>query len=112
LIPFLALDEMEFRRRFSGSPILRAKRRGFLRNVTIALGNLRSTVAVPALIGALGDREALVRGHAAWALGEIGCPDAMAHLARALENESDGEARDEIRAAIGALSDADRDASA
>ena len=111
LIPFLALDEMGFRRRFSGSPILRAKRRGFLRNVTIALGNLRSTVAVPALIGALGDHEALVRGHAAWALGEIGCPDAMAHLARALENECDGEARDEIRAAIGALSDADRDAS-
>jgi hypothetical protein len=34
----------------------------------------------------------------------------MAHLARALENECDGEARDEIRAAVGALSDADRDA--
>lgn len=110
LVPFLALDETEFRQRFSGSPILRAKRRGFLRNVAVALGNLRSAAAVPALIGAVNDGEALVRGHAAWALGEIGCSDALAHLERALENERDGEARDEIRAAIVALSDADGNA--
>jgi epoxyqueuosine reductase len=109
LISFLALDEREFRRRFSGSPILRAKRRGFLRNVAVALGNLKSTAAVPALIGALADDEALVRGHAAWALGEIGSADAIAPLERALESERDSETADEIRAAIVALSDADRD---
>src|ERR671914_1301045 len=71
LIPLLALDEAEFRRRFHGSPILRAKRRGFLRNVAVALGNSKSSEAVPALIGALDDNEPLVRGHAAWALGQI-----------------------------------------
>jgi len=109
LISFLALDEREFRRRFSGSPILRAKRRGFLRNVAVALGNLKSTAAVPALIGALADDEALVRGHAAWALGEIGSADAIAPLERALESERDSATADEIRAAIVALSDADRD---
>ncbi|MGN6735617.1 MAG: tRNA epoxyqueuosine(34) reductase QueG [Candidatus Binatia bacterium] len=109
LIPFLALDEREFRRRFSGSPILRAKRRGFLRNVAVALGNLKSTAAVPALIGALADHEALVRGHAAWALGEIGSAHAIAPLERALESERDSEAADEIRAAIVALSEADGD---
>ena len=109
LIPFLALDEREFRRRFSGSPILRAKRRGFLRNVAVALGNLKSTTAVPALIGALADDEALVRGHAAWALGEIGSADAIAPLERALESERDSAAADEIRAAIVGLSEADRD---
>ena len=36
LIPLLALNEEDFRQRFRGSPILRAKRRGFLRNVAVA----------------------------------------------------------------------------
>ncbi|HEY1235980.1 MAG TPA: tRNA epoxyqueuosine(34) reductase QueG [Candidatus Binatia bacterium] len=112
LIPFLALDEKAFRQRFSGSPILRAKRRGFLRNVAVALGNLRSTAAVPALIGALRDHEVLIRGHAAWALGEIGNRDATAHLERALESEQDSEARDEMVAAIAALNAADGDCNA
>jgi len=110
LIPFLALDEKEFRQRFSGSPVLRAKRRGFLRNVAVALGNLRSTTAVPALIGALRDQEALIRGHAAWALGEIGNRDATAHLERAFRSEQDSEARDEMGAAIAALNATDGDA--
>jgi len=110
LIPFLALDEKEFRQRFSGSPVLRAKRRGLLRNVAVALGNLRSTTAVPALIGALRDQEALIRGHAAWALGEIGNREATAHLERALKSEQDSEARDEMGAAIAALNAADGDA--
>lgn len=109
LIPFLALDEKEFRQRFLGSPILRAKRRGFLRNVAVALGNLRSATAVPALIGALRDQEALVRGHAAWALGEIGNRDAIAHLERALQSEQNSEARDEMAAAMAALNAECRD---
>ena len=107
LIPLLALDEKEFRQRFFGSPVLRAKRRGFLRNVAVALGNLRSTTAVPALIGALTDQEALIRGHAAWALGEIGNRNATPHLERALESEQDSEAREEMSAAIAALNAAD-----
>jgi epoxyqueuosine reductase len=108
LIPFLALDEKEFRQRFAGSPILRAKRRGFLRNVAVALGNLRSATAVPALLEALRDQEALIRGHAAWALGEIANPEAIAHLERALQSEQDNEVRDEMDAAINALNAADR----
>ena len=58
--------------RFEGSPIERAKRRGLLRNVAVALGNRGSPEAVPALAVALSDEEPLVRGHAAWALGRIG----------------------------------------
>jgi epoxyqueuosine reductase len=83
-----------------------------LRNVAVALGNLRSTAAVPALIGALRDHEVLIRGHAAWALGEIGNRDATAHLERALESEQDSEARDEMVAAIAALNAADGDCNA
>jgi epoxyqueuosine reductase len=103
LIPLLSLTEVEFRQRFRGSPILRAKRRGLLRNVAVALGNLKSLDAVPALIAALDDAEPLVRGHVAWALGEIGSPAAMAALLQRKESESDDGARAEITAAVARL---------
>ena len=67
----MGLTEEEFAARFSGSPIKRARRRGLLRNVAVALGNWGSPDAVPALVRALEDEEPLVRGHAAWALGQI-----------------------------------------
>jgi epoxyqueuosine reductase len=101
LIPLLSLTEDEFRRRFKGSPILRAKRRGFLRNVAVALGNLKSREAVPALIQALQDADPLVRRHVAWALGQIGTDESLAALNQRLEVENDAEAHDEIQAAIG-----------
>lgn len=103
LIPLLSLTDAEFRQRFRGSPILRAKRRGFLRNVAVALGNLKSLEAVPALIASLDDAEPLVRGHAGWALGEIGSQAAVEALQRRLQVETDDEARVEIDAAINQL---------
>ena len=69
---FLALDDRGFRELFRGSPILRAKRRGFLRNVCVALGNVGNEDDLPALRRALADHEELVREHAAWAVAEIG----------------------------------------
>jgi epoxyqueuosine reductase len=96
LIPLLALTEQEFRARFRGSPILRAKRRGFLRNVAVALGNIGNAEAVPALIHALDDKEPLVRGHAAWALGRIGTGEAIAGLRRRLGIEEDAHVKEEI----------------
>jgi epoxyqueuosine reductase len=72
LLELLELTEEEFQRRFARSPILRAKRRGLLRNVCVALGNARDLRAAPALRRALGDAEPLVREHAAWALERMG----------------------------------------
>jgi epoxyqueuosine reductase len=103
LIPLLSLTAAEFRARFRGSPILRAKRRGFLRNVAVALGNIKDQTAIPALIHALDDEEPLVRGHAAWALGEIGTQAALSALRRRLEMETDPEVLDEINAALAQL---------
>jgi len=100
LIPLLALTEQEFRTRIRGSPILRAKRRGFLRNVAVALGNIGSVEAVPALIHALDDKEPLVRGHAAWALGRIGTTEALVGLRRRLGIEEDTHVKMEIDEAI------------
>lgn len=100
LIPLLSLTEEEFRERFRRSPIKRAKRRGLLRNVCVALGNSGDPQAVPALIGALHDDEPLVRGHAAWALGRIGGKQAVGALQNALHNEREDEAVKEIRYAL------------
>jgi len=72
LLELMALDDDEFRRRFRGSPILRPKRRGLLRNVAVALGNWGNAAARPPLCAALDDPEPLVREHARWALGKIG----------------------------------------
>jgi epoxyqueuosine reductase len=100
LIPLLSLDEDEFRRRFRRSPLRRAKRRGLLRNVAVALGNSASPEAVPALVSALADNEPLVRGHVAWALGRIGGSIAVAALRRRLEGENDADVRREIVQAL------------
>src|SRR6266850_1782710 len=109
LIAFLSLSEAEFRQRFRGSPILRAKRRGFLRNVAVTLGNLKSIEAVPALIRALEDEETLVRGHAAWALGQIGSRMAIDALQCRSQTELDADVRSEMEDALGILSGASAD---
>lgn len=71
LIPLLALDEAAFRQRFAGTPMLRAKRRGLLRNVCVALGNTLDPAALSALEQAAQDAEPLVAEHARWAIGRI-----------------------------------------
>ncbi len=103
LIPLLALDDVGFRERFSHSPIKRTKRRGLLRNVCVALGNIGDPAAVPALITALGDAEPLVRGHAAWALGRIGGAEARAALEAALASDAEPAVRAEARQALDML---------
>ncbi len=72
LLDLITLTGDGFRARFAGSPILRAKRRGLLRNVAVALGNWGDARAIPFLRLALDDPEPLVREHAAWALDQIG----------------------------------------
>jgi epoxyqueuosine reductase len=68
LAELLGLDEVAFRRRFKGSPLLRAKRHGLARSAAIALGNRPDPAAFPALVAALADAESIVREAAAWAL--------------------------------------------
>jgi len=71
LIELLALSPMEFNHRFRGTPIYRAKRRGLLRNVCVALGNLGDIAALPALQRVVEDEESLVCEHAAWAIEQL-----------------------------------------
>ncbi len=68
----LAISAREFNQRFKRSPVKRAKRRGYLRNVAVALGNTGDLQALPVLQNALNDEEPLVREHAKWAMDQIG----------------------------------------
>lgn len=91
-------DEAAFAAHFAGSPILRAGRAGMARNVCVALGNWGAAEAVPPLVDLLyHDPAPVVRGHAAWALGQIGAA---------------GHAREAIRAALDHAAATERDAGA
>jgi epoxyqueuosine reductase len=66
-----ALDEDAFRARFRGSPVKRAKRRGMLRNVAVAIGNSGDVNARPVLERLAADDDPIVREHAVWALARL-----------------------------------------
>jgi len=68
---YLKLNDVEFRALFRNSPIKRIKRRGFLRNVCVALGNVGGLADLSALNEAASDPDELVAEHAAWAIERI-----------------------------------------
>jgi len=71
LLELLRLDDAQFKALFVGTPMLRTKRRGLLRNVCVALGNIADETALPDLAKAANDREPLIAEHARWAIKEI-----------------------------------------
>ena len=100
LAEILGMTEEEFRGRFQGTSIMRAKRVGLQKNASLALGNQRDETGVPALVCALETAEPLVRGHAAWALGQIATPEAINALERSLTSEADAYVHEETDAAL------------
>ncbi|MFN2137467.1 MAG: tRNA epoxyqueuosine(34) reductase QueG [Candidatus Promineifilaceae bacterium] len=96
LVELLALDEARFDARFAHSPVKRIKRARLVRNACVAAGNWGSQTAVAALLPLLEDKEAIVRGHAAWALRQIGGHEVDAALAAALARETDSQVREEL----------------
>lgn len=113
LVALLQLDDAGFRGQFRHTALARPRRRGLLRNAAIALGNLLSGQvpgraplsgetrrrAAAALTAALEDREPLVRGAAAWALGEAEARNAAPALAQAAGRETDPMVQEELAAA-------------
>src|SRR5215470_8620286 len=71
LCEYLDLSEAQFRAVFKNSPIKRIQRRGFLRNVCVALGNVGDVLDLPALERAAADPEVLIAEHATWAIKQI-----------------------------------------
>jgi epoxyqueuosine reductase len=68
---YLTLYEPQFRTVFRNSPIRRIKRRGFLRNVCVALGNVGTAEDLPELKRAATNSEPLISEHARWAIAQI-----------------------------------------
>jgi epoxyqueuosine reductase len=67
-----ALDDGGFRERFRRSPVKRAKRRGLLRNVAVALGNAGEPAHRAVLQRLASDEDPVVREHAQWGLRRLG----------------------------------------
>ena len=67
----VSLCEEDFRRIFVHSPLKRAKWRGWLRNLAVAIGNSGDEKFVPWLERAAQHSDPIVREHAAWALERL-----------------------------------------
>jgi epoxyqueuosine reductase len=67
----LLISPVEFNQHFKRTPIQRARRRGYLRNLAVATGNTANKDNLPALEQAAQDEEPLVREHARWAIKQI-----------------------------------------
>jgi len=67
----LTLSSVEFNQRYKKSPIKRAKRRGYLRNLSVAVGNKGNEKDIPFLEQAAQDEEPLIKSHAHWAIKKI-----------------------------------------
>jgi epoxyqueuosine reductase len=91
-----SLSDKEFRGVFKGNPVKRAKRKGFLRNVLIAMGNSGLREFVPDIIESLNDKDPIIRAHAAWALWKLEGEDSYQTLLDRLDAESDPMVREEI----------------
>ena len=112
LVELLSLNKSDFRKKFHGSPILRAKRVGLLRSAAIALGNHPSaacdiSAGLHSLCKLLQDEEPVLRGAAAWALGQwrLRIPTTENLIVEALQlqlvKEHDDVVKCEIRSGIG-----------
>ncbi|MDQ3524833.1 MAG: tRNA epoxyqueuosine(34) reductase QueG, partial [Chloroflexota bacterium] len=100
----LTMTNEEFGQTYFGTPVPRTKRRGLARNAAIALGNIGTDRDIPHLAAALhGHDEPLVRGHAAWGIGQLASCDVTRSreaLESAMRQERDEEVRAELLAAL------------
>ncbi|MBU0676526.1 MAG: tRNA epoxyqueuosine(34) reductase QueG [Verrucomicrobia bacterium] len=71
LVELMSMEEQAFRERFAGSPVMRAKYRGLMRNAAVAMGNWGSEEALPVLNRAARHDDVLIREHATWAIQRI-----------------------------------------
>ncbi|MCS3763749.1 tRNA epoxyqueuosine(34) reductase QueG [Bradyrhizobium centrosematis] len=94
------LDDAAFRALFTKSPVKRIGRDRFLRNVLIAIGNSGEVALAGEARRLLDDASPLVRGAAAWALGQLVEREEFAALSlHALDREPDESVREEWQAA-------------
>jgi epoxyqueuosine reductase len=104
LVKLLEIGSAQYRKFVKGSAMRRTHRAQLSRNAAIALGNSRDARAVAPLQRAVAAHPiALVRGHAAWALGELGSLNgehSVSVLRSASETDADAWVREEAGLAL------------
>ena len=104
LIAEISLTSEQFNHKYRHSPVLRTRRRGYLRNVAVAIGNQPDPAALPSLSQAIArESEPLVRAHIAWAIAQIGGSPARQVLEQAQTVETDETVLTEIQSALETL---------
>lgn len=100
LVELLKISAREFNRTIKPTAIGWIGRTRLRRNVALVLGNLQNPEVVTVLTKTVADPNAMLRAHAAWALGRIGGADAKKALIDALNHEREQEVTEEISAAL------------
>jgi epoxyqueuosine reductase len=97
LKPLLTISNRDFKEKFGRVSGSWRGKKPIQRNAIIALAHYKDNTAIPELISVMKeDPRPVLRGTAAWALGKIGGPEALAALNRAADTEKDGEVLNEI----------------
>ena len=99
----LGLDGDGFRDVFRKSPVKRAKRRGFMRNILVAVGNSGNKEYIKYVRNLICDDEPIIRAHAVWALCRLEGEDCLVELERLLETETEEEVLEEIHSGIDSM---------
>lgn len=96
----LEMSEEEFKTHFAGTPVMRAKYAGMQRNACIAAGNNINSIHIRGLTNCLNSPDSMIRGHAAWALGQFETTESINILKSALSIESNDTVIEEIELAL------------
>ncbi len=101
LLPLLTLSNREFKRTFGHLSGAWRGKHPIQRNAIIALAHFKDRQALPLLLQLLKeDHRSMIRGTAAWAIGEIGGEEERKQLESLKKHESDEEVKDEIEKSI------------
>ncbi|KIL12648.1 hypothetical protein C2W59_03751 [Bacillus pumilus] len=97
LKPLLTISNREFKEKYGHVSGSWRGKKPIQRNAILALAHFKDTSALPVLIDLMHkDPRPVIRGTAAWAIGKIGDEELLPELEKALERESDEEAKQEI----------------
>lgn len=97
LKPLLTISNRDFKEKYGHVSGSWRGKKPIQRNAILALAHFKDTSALPVLIEMMHkDPRPVIRGTAAWAIGKIGDDQQLPELEKALERESDEEAKAEI----------------